>query len=183
MVDWGAVTSKFLGFNPILGLFVIMTLGTSVLPIPSEVVVVLAMFLDIHWVIVFWVCVIASTLGGISGYLLGYLGEEKIVKLKKKGKFKHVMKWFKKNGKFATFIARAVPGFPYKTYSLVAGFCEEDLKEHAVFTFAGNLIRVGILVYVGGSLKQGNYLTAAIFIIALVIFWIVVDKKVLNRKH
>ena len=147
--------------------FILMTLESALIPIPSEVTMPFAGFLAGVGVVNFWVVILVGALGNLVGsvvsYYLGfYLREENIRGfIRKWGKYllihekdfdKGVL-WLDKYGQGVAFFSRLLP--VVRTFiSLPAGIAEVDIKKFSLFTFLGSLIWSGVLAYFGLKLGQ-----------------------------
>lgn len=145
-----------------LGVFVLMTLESALIPIPSEVTMPFAGFLVEQGKLNFWLVVLAGAFGNLIGsliaYALGfYLEEHVILKyVKKYGKFLLVtehdylkgVQLLKKYGDFVAFFSRLLPAV--RTFiSLPAGLAEMNIWKFSFYTFLGSFIWSAILTYVG----------------------------------
>lgn len=141
------------------GVFGLMVLESSSLPVPSEVVLPFAGYLVSMGLLNFWLVVIVATVAAIVGSLIDYyIGLKGIEILAKKRILGHVIlsmdqlamagKWFEKYGSFAIFIARLIPGLR-TIISFPAGAARMPLVKFLVYTIAGCLLWNVVLIYVG----------------------------------
>ena len=141
------------------GIFGLMVLESSSLPIPSEVILPFAGYLSVSGQFNFWVIVGVSTAAGIVGalvdYYIGLKGVEVLIKHKILGKtllstaqLEVAEKWFKKYGDFMVFVSRVIPGFR-TTFSFPAGAAKMPLKKFVAYTALGCLTLNLTLVYFG----------------------------------
>jgi membrane protein DedA with SNARE-associated domain len=145
-----------------LGVFVLMTLESALIPIPSEVTMPFAGFLVTTGQFSFLGVVVIGALGNLVGswigYAIGYFLEETIILtlIKKYGKFilvtvdeyNHSLKWFNKFGDKIAFFSRMLPAV--RTFiSLPCGLAEMNFWKFSVYTFLGSLIWSALLTYVG----------------------------------
>jgi membrane protein DedA with SNARE-associated domain len=145
-----------------LGIFILMTLESALIPIPSEVTMPFAGFLVSLGQLNFIGVVLAGALGNLVGsliaYAIGYYLEEHIILklVKKYGKFLLLTEhdyiksvgWLKKYGDFVAFFSRMLPAV--RTFiSLPAGLSEMNIWKFSLFTFFGSLIWSALLTYVG----------------------------------
>ncbi len=155
-----------------LGIFILMTLESTLIPIPSEVVMPFSGFLvEQHHLSFLWV-VVAGTLGNLAGSLIAYgLGfwlEENLVfsLIRKYGKFllfsthdyEKSKKWFTNYGDKAVLVSRVLP--VVRTFiSLPAGVCRMNIKKFSVFTVIGSLFWSIFLISIGYYLgsKWNNF--------------------------
>lgn len=149
------------------GIFVLMTLESALIPIPSEITMPFAGFLANKGSLSFPLVVLAGALGNLVGSLLAYavgfyLEENVIVNLiAKYGKFillsKHeylkAVHRFQKYGNGITFFSRLLP--VVRTFiSLPAGLAEMNIWKFSVYTFLGSVIWSGFLTYIGFYLGE-----------------------------
>jgi membrane protein DedA with SNARE-associated domain len=154
------------------GIFALMLLETSSVPIPSEVILPFAGYLSFMGQLDFWMIVAVATFAGIFGslidYYIGYKGVQSLIKHKILGKvilsgaqLEVAEKWFDKNGGLMVFTSRLIPGFR-TTFSFPAGAAKMPLKKFLIFTTAGCLLWNIILVYLGVYLGQNWTLVAGV---------------------
>lgn len=153
------------------GIFLLMTLESALLPIPSEVIMPFGGFMVHQGLLNFWGVVFVGALGNLVGsliaYAVGYFLEEKIIiaLIKKYGKFillseheyTRAMQWFAKYGAGVTFFSRILPAV--RTFiSLPAGLSEMKLWKFSLYTFVGSFIWSAFLTWMGVYL--GNHWNA-----------------------
>lgn len=145
-----------------LGIFLLMTVESALIPIPSEITMPFSGYLVSQGQLSFPLVVLAGTLGNLVGslimYWLGYFLEERVVisLVEKYGKFllisrkeyDHSMHWLNKYGSAVAFLSRILPGI--RTFiSLPAGLSEMNLIKFSIYTTLGSAIWAGALTYVG----------------------------------
>jgi len=150
-----------------IGVFVLMTAESALIPIPSEVTMTFAGFLCGVGILNIWLAILIGSLGNLFGSLLAFwlgraMGEDWIrVAIKKWGKwlllhekdFDTALSWFEKYGQGITFGSRLLP--IVRTFiSLPAGIAKMDLKKFVIFTFIGSFLWSGVLAYLGLKLGQ-----------------------------
>lgn len=198
--------TSFIGQTGYLGIFLLMTAESALIPIPSEVTMTFSGFLastgqfSLFWVIL--IGAVANLVGSLLAYWLGYWAEEHVIRgwIRKYGKYLLITeeeydrseRWFRKYGENVVFLARILP--VVRTFiSLPAGLAEMNIWKFSLFTFIGSLIWSAALAYLGfylGSNWQSleNYyrkfeyaIVAGIVILA----FIYINKKVkeLRKKH
>jgi membrane protein DedA with SNARE-associated domain len=176
-----------------LGIFFLMVAESSLIPIPSEIIMPFSGYLastgKLNPIFIILVGSIGNLIGSLVSYFIGIkLGREFIVKygkyvLLKKSHLEWTESYFKKYGDKSTFVSRLLPAI--RTYiSLPAGVAKMNLKKFSIYTFAGSIIWSTMLTYVGTTLGDqwtrirhySDYIDGAV-IIGLVIIIIIIAKK------
>ena len=153
----GGFIIHFIQTTGYVGVFVLMTLESALIPLPSEVTMPFAGSLVASGVFNFWLLAVVGTLANLTGsllaYGLGYLGEGAVHKygrylfLREK-EFIHAQNLFNKYGEAITFVSRILPAI--RTYiSLPAGIARMNLKKFITYTTLGSFIWSLILTYLG----------------------------------
>jgi len=169
------------------GIFSLMLLETSSLPIPSEVILPFAGYLSFTGQFNVWIVVAVATAAGIFGslidYYIGLKGVQSLIKNKVLGKvilsagqLEVAEKWFDKHGSLMVFASRLIPGFR-TTFSFPAGAVKMPMKKFLTLTTGGCLMWNIVLVYLGWYLGQNwtevadvaRYLIVAAVAVAVVI--------------
>jgi len=183
------------------GIFLLMLLESSSLPIPSEVILPFAGYLVSQGQLNLWITIFISTLAGIAGslidYYIGMKGTDLLVRQKttdrlffRKGRLDTVRNWFKKYGVAAVFLCRMIPGFR-TLISFPAGAVKMPLHKFVEFTGAGCLVWNAILVctgyYVGSNWREiaglSSYLIlASLFFIVLAFIIFTLRKRSSGRQ-
>jgi len=149
------------------GIFVGMTLESTFLPIPSELILIPAGVLIAKGEFLFFPVLLASILGSVLGAIINYslalfLGRTAVDALiSRYGKFFFIgeksmdksEKLFKNYGNISTFIGRLIPGARH-LISLPAGFFRMDMKAFLFFTAIGSGIWTCILLGIGYFFNQ-----------------------------
>jgi membrane protein DedA with SNARE-associated domain len=145
-----------------LGIFLGMTIESTFLPLPSEVILIPAGVLVAKGEFSFFLVLIASVLGSVLGALINYsialfLGRTAVdVLVDKYGKFffltkkrlAHSEKIFEGYGEISTFIGRLIPGVRH-LISIPAGFFKMKLSSFILFTALGSGIWTCVLLAIG----------------------------------
>jgi membrane protein DedA with SNARE-associated domain len=162
-INWVLAVSDGLGA---LGVFVLMTIESSFLPLPSEVVIPPAAWLASQGKLSLVWIVIAGTLGSMLGatinyYLSLWLGRLVVYKLLetrlakilriKKSDLERTEQMFLKNANQATFVGRLLPVVRH-LISIPAGFSKMPYKTFILFTALGSFLWVTILAIAGYTL-------------------------------
>ncbi len=158
---------QFIQTTGYAGIFVLMTLESALIPIPSEITMPFSGFLASTGTLSIWPIIIVGTfanlVGSLLAYWVGYLLEETILitLIKKYGKFilvtehdyERANKWFSKYGDKIIFISRLLPGIR-TVISLPAGMFEMDIKKFIIYTTIGCFIWSTLLTYIGYYLGE-----------------------------
>jgi membrane protein DedA with SNARE-associated domain len=151
-----------------LGVFIGMFLESSIVPIPSEVIIMGAAAAGISIASVTIFGSLGATLGAIIGYLIGRYGAKPLII--RYGKFilikpYHIEKaesFAKKYGSFSVFIGRILPIVPFKVFSIAAGIIKIPLLQFIIYTALGVIPRTFILSLFGLSLIKYTNITLLI---------------------
>jgi membrane protein DedA with SNARE-associated domain len=153
--------TQFISTIGYAGVFILMTLESAALPVPSEVVMPFAGYLAYQGVFNIYLISILGALGCTAGsvlsYYIGYKGGRPLIE--KYGRYVFIETshmqlaetWFNKYGDRAVFFSRLLP--VVRTFiSLPAGIGKYDLRKLVTFSFIGSLPWCFALAYVGFSL-------------------------------
>ncbi len=145
-----------------VGVFVLMTLESALIPIPSEITMPFAGFLAYKGIFSFWTVTLvgafANLVGSIIGYYIGFLfREETLLRwinrygkfiLLSEGDYRKAHAWFERRGSGVAFFSRLLPGV--RTFiSLPAGIFRINIWKFCLYTFAGSFIWSAFLTYIG----------------------------------
>lgn len=153
-----------------MGVFIAMFLESSIVPIPSEVVILGAGAIGVPILSILIFGALGSTLGGIVGYLLGrYAALPVILKF---GKFvlikpHHIAKaeaFAKKYGIWSVLIGRVLPVIPFKVFSITAGITNIALIPFIMCTFVGVLPRIYLLAFFGATIMAHKKIAVGIIV-------------------
>ena len=178
-----------------VGVFVLMLLESSSLPIPSEVILPFAGFLVSRGILNVWFTVTIATIAGLAGslidYYIGLKGVQSLAKHKILGRailsnkqLEIAASWFNKHGSSMVFFSRLIPGFR-TLVSFPAGAVRMKLPKFIVFTTAGCIVWNVVLIYVGWYLGKNWAEVAGIsryLILAIVIAFLVLAAYLLIRR-
>jgi len=177
------------------GVFVLMLLESSSVPIPSEVILPFAGYLISRGILNVWITVTVATLAGIAGslvdYYIGLKGVQSLAKHKILGRvilsqkqLEIVASWFNKHGAPMVFFSRLIPGFR-TIVSFPAGAVRMNLPKFIAYTTAGCIVWNVVLIYVGWYLGKNWAEVAGIsryLILASVIGFLVLAAYLLIRR-
>lgn len=180
---------SFIESTRYFGIFILMSLESALIPIPSEITMPFSGFLASQGKLSLPAIVVVGTLANLAGslvaYYIGYFLEETVLLslIKKYGKFiliteheyERAQNWFKKYGDKIIFASRLLPGIR-TIISLPAGMFEMNIKKFVIYTTLGCFIWSALLTYIGFVLGENwqkldvYYRKFEIVIVLLVIF-------------
>jgi len=185
-----------------LGIFILMTLESAMIPIPSEIIMPFSGFLVSEGKMSFIAVVLAGSFGNLIGSIITYylglkIGRSIIIKYGKYILFNenhliHTEKLFERFGDKISFGGRLLPGV--RTYvSFPIGIAKANLIKFLIYTFIGSLIWNIVITYVGVRLGKSwenihNYsiyldIVAVIVIIVFIIWFVNKLKKMRKDKR
>ena len=155
--------TQFISILGYPGIFILMTLESALVPIPSEIIMPFSGFLSTTGRLEPIGVIIAGSLGNLIGSILTYYLGLKIGRtfVLKYGKYiffkrKHLElteRLFAKYGEKISFIGRLLPGI--RTYvSLPAGIGKARPKKFVIYTLAGVVIWNSFLTFIGMQLGK-----------------------------
>ncbi|WP_298271578.1 DedA family protein [Geobacter sp.] len=154
-IQWLVATIGAMGYP---GIFLLMGMESSVIPIPSELVMPPAGYLAHQGKMNIWVAILCGTAGSLVGAYLNYfaahrLGRPLLLKYGKyvwitEEKFAKVESFFHKHGEISTFIGRLLPVVRH-LISLPAGLAGMHHGKFAFYTTLGAFFWVTILTGIG----------------------------------
>jgi len=155
LVTWLVDTIGVLGYP---GIFILMAMESSVIPIPSEVVMPPAGYLAQQGQMTLWMAILCGTAGSLAGayanyFAAHYLGRPLLLKYGKyvwitEEKFAKVETFFHKHGEISTFIGRLLPVVRH-LISLPAGLAGMNHLKFSLYTLLGAGIWVTVLTVIG----------------------------------
>ena len=188
--------TQFISILGYPGIFILMTLESALVPIPSEIIMPFSGFLSTTGRLEPIGVIIAGSLGNLIGSILTYylglkIGRTVVLKYGKYIFFKRkhlelTERLFAKYGEKISFIGRLLPGI--RTYvSLPAGIGKARPKKFVVYTLAGVVIWNSFLTFIGMQLgkrwqnidKYSLYLDiiSVALVAAFVIYFIYVSRR------
>lgn len=189
------------------GIVFLMALESSIIPVPSELVVPPAGILAFRGEMNLWLIIISGTVGSLIGAMIMYwfswifgrafimlLADHKFSKFLRitPEKVEKAEKFFLKYGSISIFIGRLLPVVRH-LISIPAGFSKMNFGKFILYTFLGSAIWVTVLAFGGyylgvrAELIAENFkIIAEIFIVvaalASVLYWLYKVKKNRSRK-
>jgi membrane protein DedA with SNARE-associated domain len=161
------------------GTFVAMFLESSVIPIPSEVVIAGAGVIGVplRSIVVFGA--IGSTLGAMVGYAIGRFAGLPVIE--RFGRYiliqpHHIEKaqaFAAKNGVWGVLLGRVLPIIPFKVFSIAAGVTKIPFVPFVICTAVGVVPRLILLGLFGAAVAQFLKPVAIVAVIAVAV-WLVI---------
>lgn len=194
---------QFIEKTSYFGIFILMTLESALIPIPSEITMPFSGFLSAQGKLSFWLIVatgaFANLTGSLIAYGIGFYLEEHIILslIKKYGKFllltvheyERSLTFLRRHGDQVAFFSRLLPGV--RTFiSLPCGLSEMNVLKFSIYTFLGSLIWAFFLTYVGvilgenwnaieGFIRRFEIVVAVILVLAVAFY---IERKLGLRK-
>ncbi|RMF91290.1 MAG: DedA family protein [Methanobacteriota archaeon] len=145
-VDWAARVFESYG---LLGLFIVMIIGSSPIPIPVELVVVTVIALGAPPLPTALFAGFGASLGGLIGYYVGYgLISGTGLMEKHRDRVEEAHQWLERYGAPAVFIFALTP-LPYDAMAIAAGGGRMSIRKFYLATLAGRLIRYLFVAQMG----------------------------------
>ncbi|MGZ4862917.1 MAG: DedA family protein [Halobacteriota archaeon] len=144
-----------------VGVFVAMTLESTGLPLPSEIIMGFAGYVVWEGRLTLLGITLAGTLGCLAGSLIAYgigaYGGRPLLErygkyvLIRKSELDRAEQWFEKHGEIAVFISRLLP-VVRAFISYPAGIVRMDIKRFSLYTVLGSLPFCFAFAYLGVAL-------------------------------
>ena len=154
-IDWVLATVNGWGYT---GIFILMALESTVLPIPSELVVIPAGYLAYQGKMSAGLIFLAATLGSLAGAFVNYAFALWVGRpfLERYGRYFFVRPallhktdaFFARHGAISTFTGRLVPGIRH-LISLPAGLTHMNPLAFALYTLLGAGLWSAVLIAMG----------------------------------
>lgn len=183
MIDWLLNTIGAMGYP---GIFILMAMESSVIPVPSELVMPPAGYLAHQGEMNIWLSILMGTLGSLVGayanyFTAHYLGRPLVLKYGKyvwitEEKFAKVEGFFLRHGEISTFIGRLLPVIRH-LISIPAGIAGMNHIRFSIYTLVGAGMWCTILAWIGYFIGKEQALIMKYShqaVIGVVIFSIVV---------
>ncbi len=155
LINWLLTTIGAMGYP---GIFILMAMESSVIPIPSELVMPPAGYLAQQGQMNAVIAILCGTAGSLVGAYVNYfaarhLGRPLLLKYGKyvwisEQKFARVESFFLRHGEISTFIGRLLPVVRH-LISLPAGLAGMNHLKFSLYTLLGAGIWVTVLTYIG----------------------------------
>lgn len=167
VITWLVDTIGRMGYP---GIFLLMAMESSIIPIPSELVMPPAGYLAFQGRMNPWLAIMVGTFGSLVGAYLNYLishhlGRPLILKygryvLISPHKFRRVERFFLRHGEISTFIGRLLPVVRHLV-SIPAGVAGMHHLRFSLYTLLGAATWCGILTWIGYALGEHQELVMA----------------------
>ena len=167
LIHWLLETIGSMGYP---GIFLLMAMESSIIPVPGELVMPPAGYL-IHQGRMDWLpAILAGAFGSLAGayanyYAAHYLGRPLILKygryvLIPPDKFQRVEAFFLQHGEISTFIGRLLPVIRH-LISIPAGVAGMNHLRFSLYTLLGAGLWCSILTWIGYAIGQNQELVVA----------------------
>lgn len=171
-----------------IGVFVAMFFESSIVPIPSELIIIGAGAIGIPLSSIIIFGGIGSVLGGTVGYLIGRHAAYPLIL--KFGKYiciraHHIEKaeaFARKYGAWGVLGGRLMPVVPFKVFSIASGLVRTPPVVFVVFTLIGVLPRIFLLACFGSVIVKYHRVVLAGLVLAAVAVGIAVYLKKRRRE-
>lgn len=193
--------TQFISAIGYAGVFILMSLESAALPIPSEVIMPFAGYLAYQGifslVLISIVGAAGCTFGSIVSYFIGLKGGRPFIE--KYGKYLLIRtsymdlaeNWFSSHGDKTVFLSRMLP--VVRTFvSLPAGIGRYDFRKFAAFSFIGSLPWCFALAYIGFFLGpyweniivffNGLDIAVVAVIILTAVYFLFLKKRLIRNK-
>jgi membrane protein YqaA with SNARE-associated domain len=123
---------------------------TIVLPAPGAAIVIAAAAI---WnpIIIAMISSVGSTLGEITGYYAGYVGEKIIVNEQNRN-YQRAVSWMKRYGIWTVLVIAAIPLVLFDVVGLIAGALRLPLWKFLIACWIGRIPKAFIEAYIGAGL-------------------------------
>jgi membrane protein DedA with SNARE-associated domain len=192
-LTWLVDTIGVMGYP---GIVILMAMESSIIPVPSELVMAPAGYLAHEGRMSLWMAIFCGTVGSLIGsyanyFVAQYLGRPLILKYGKyvgisAHKFEMVERYFEAHGEISVFVCRLLPVLRH-LISIPAGLSRMSHARFATYTAVGAGLWMIVLTYIGyfiGREKEmiAEYshqavLYAIVFCVALIIGYVLVKRR------
>jgi len=163
-INWLIATIGSMGY---IGIFLLMAMESSIIPIPSEIIMPPAGYLVHQGRMDMGLVILSGALGSLAGAYVNYfaarfLGRPLLLKyghyvLISDEHFDRVERFFLNHGEISTFVGRLLPVIRH-LISLPAGLAGMSHIKFSIYTLAGAFIWVSVLSWVGYFLGHNEAL-------------------------
>ena len=160
MAQFAIQTTSFLGYG---GIVLLMTIDSTIFPLPSELVMPFAGFLAATGRFNIWLVILASGIGSLLGSLLSYWmgrygGNAPVLRwghwvFLDVEDLKKTEDWFARKGEAVIFVSRFIP-VVRQFISIPAGIARMNIWRFSLYTFLGATLWNGFLAWLGFFLGE-----------------------------
>jgi membrane protein DedA with SNARE-associated domain len=199
LINWLVATIGSMGYT---GIFLLMALESSVIPIPSEIVMPPAGYLVQQGRMNMGMVILSGTVGSLVGAYANYfaarfLGRRLLLRYGRyvwitEDHFARVEQFFRDHGEISTFIGRLLPVARH-LISLPAGLARMNHWKFSVYTLAGAALWVSVLAWIGYFIgenqalierySQNAVVDIVIFSAVLIGIYVMIHRRRLAREH
>lgn len=164
LINWLVTTIGSMGYT---GIFLLMAMESSVIPIPSEIVMPPAGYLVQQGKMNMVLVILSGTLGSLVGayanyFAARYLGRPLLLRYGRyvwitEEHFDRVERYFRDHGEISTFIGRLLPVARH-LISLPAGLAHMNHLRFSLYTLAGSAMWVTVLSWIGYFIGENEKL-------------------------
>lgn len=191
-------TVEFVDKAGYFGILVMMTLESTFVPLPSELVMPQAGYLAATGKMDIWIAIVMATVGSVLGALINYglafwLGRPFFMKYGKyilcpPHKFDKMEQFFLRHGEVGTFTGRMILGVRH-FISFPAGLARMNLTRFCIYTGVGAGLWAAVLAWIGfvagknKELLHTYYREAALALFAFCVVVLIVYALIYRRRH
>lgn len=149
------------------GILILMAMESSIIPVPSELVMPPAGYLAHRGEMNLWLAVLCGTVGSLIGSYINYfvsqiVGRPLIIKYGKyigmsQRRLEKVEKYFEDHGEISVFVCRLLPVMRH-LISIPAGLARMNLARFAAYTTLGAGLWMIVLAYIGFFIGENQEL-------------------------
>jgi membrane protein DedA with SNARE-associated domain len=172
-----------------MGVFIAMFLESSIIPIPSEVVIVAASAVGISMTSIVIFGSLGATLGAMVGYAIGrYVGLPVILRFGKyilitPQRLEKADVFAQKYGAWGVLLGRLIPIIPFKVFSIASGITRIPFVPFVVCTLVGVVPRMYLLGLFGVFLMKFTKLCLILVVVAAIFYTVfLVFRKLTTQK-
>ena len=198
-INWLVATIGSMGY---WGIFLLMAMESSVIPIPSEIVMPPAGYLVQQGKMNMALVIVSGTAGSLIGayanyFAARYLGRKLLLRYGRyvwitEEHFAQVERFFRAHGEISTFVGRLLPVARH-LISLPAGLARMNHWRFSLYTLAGAALWVSVLTWIGYFIganqelierySKDAVLDIALFSAALIAVYVILHRRKLARQN
>jgi len=199
LINWLVTTIGSMGYT---GIFLLMAMESSVIPIPSEIVMPPAGYLVQQGRMNMGLVILSGTLGSLVGAYANYfaarfLGRRLLLRYGRylwitEDHFARVERFFRDHGEISTFIGRLLPVARH-LISLPAGLARMNHWKFSIYTLLGAALWVTVLAWIGYFIgenqalierySQNAVVDIVVFSAVLIAIYVMIHKRRQSRQR